>query len=142
MYCLGDSSSNIALAAALVALLAACAGDSATGPAEQPPERTGTTLDILRAEGGGVRAAGVHDPWAGVAANYDIGGLERMVRALPLRRSPGERVQLVVDQGHDSVERVRIAGPPALEQPGHVAGRWRGHHVLRCAEVPGVMRPG
>ncbi len=56
-----------------LALVLACGAES-TAP-EPQDERTGTTLDIQRAEGGGVRRQGEHGNWAAVGLDFDIRGL-------------------------------------------------------------------
>lgn len=61
-----------------VALGLACGGAEATAPeAEVVKEPTSRTLEISRAEGGGVRGQGKHGSWAEVAAAYDITGTSK-----------------------------------------------------------------
>ncbi len=59
----------------------------------------------------------VDEPQVGLV--HQGGGLERVPRLFPPEIALGLPAQLVVDDGHEPVERGLVAAAPRLEQTGH-----------------------
>jgi hypothetical protein len=53
----------------------------------------------------------------------EVVGLKGLPDVLVIEVTSGQAAQLVVDQGHELVERLVVAAPPLDEEPRHVVGR-------------------
>ena len=70
------------------------------------------------------------------------GSLKRVPGALAAHVSMRQTVQLVVDEGSQTRQRVVISGPPRVQQRRHLLGRAaHGHSTEAILPACGVSRP-